>query len=245
MKKFIALFTVTLFAAFGVFGQKVESETISTPVTVNDTSYVSSPENGKLKKNKPKRDSSDFKKFEVFVGYSISNSKFKEYKRDTKLQSIQGLNANEFNKRKFFKRGFEVSGVYNFSRYFGAKGSFSMNFNKRKGRINNQRFTVKERLTSYLAGVQFKDNSEDAGAFRPFAHALIGVTNAKSSIKNCSAFGTPCPPSLNKRRFGFTSAFGGGIDIKLGGGVTLRAIQVDYRIGKVSRGFNFASGIVF
>ncbi len=192
---------------------------------------------------------SDNKKYEVFLGYSFENARFDEYKKDSGLKSVQSKLAdkNKFNKSELFKRGFEASGVYNFSRYVGGKATFSLHTNKRSGKINKKDFVVKERLINYLGGVQIKDNSKDAAAVRPFAHALIGVANTKSSLKNCTEFETKkkCPASLNKSTYGFTSKFGGGLDVKIDDNITFRAIQLDYQKGKISQGFGFSTGIVF
>ncbi len=245
MKKVLTLGAIMLFTAVGTFSQEKNAETVPMSDLGQITKLDNSKKENRTNTKKHVQSSSDYKKYEVFLGYSFANSKFKEYKRDTRLQAIQGLDKNTFNKRKYFKYGYEAAAVYNFSRYAGVKGSFSMNLNKRKGKINNKEFVVKERLTNYLGGIQFKDNSKDAGAFRPFAHVLAGASNARSKIKDCSGFGTPCPSSLNKSRYGYTVGVGVGLDIRINDKVMLRLIQVDYKRGKVSEGITFSAGIVF
>jgi hypothetical protein len=64
-------------------------------------------------------------------------------------------------------------------------------------------------------------------------------------LQDCSGFGTPCPASLNQKRYGLTYGGGAGLDIKVSDKVTVRAIQVDYLRGKVADGLRFSTGIVF
>lgn len=189
--------------------------------------------------------SGDFKKVEVSAVYSQADMKFREYSKDTLLRNNSTL-GNTFRKRDKFEKGAEFAGVYNFSRYLGARGAFSFNFNGRKGRINNQAFEVKERFTNYLVGIQLKDNKLDtANRFRPFGYVMAGLANTKSTLKNCSAFGTICPSSLNKSRTSLTGAIGGGLDIKITNNISFRAVQVEYQTGKINQGVKVSTGVVF
>lgn len=190
-------------------------------------------------------DSDDYKKYEISAVYSQADMKFKEYEKDGRLRSNSAL-GKTFRTRDKFKKGVEFSGVGNFSRYVGVKGSFSIGFNEREGRLNNQAFKVKERFTNYLVGIQLKDNSLDTNnRFRPFGYVMTGIANTKSSLKNCSAFGAICPGSLNKSRTGLVGVIGGGLDIKITKNIALRAIQIDYQVGKINEGVKVSTGIVF
>src|SRR5262249_40970776 len=64
---------------------------------------------------------SDYKKFEVYGGYSNNQV-------DTRLDTGNSVGAFFKDRRSF--NGFEASGVYNFSRYFGVKGDISGTYNK-------------------------------------------------------------------------------------------------------------------
>jgi Outer membrane protein beta-barrel domain len=187
----------------------------------------------------------DYAKFEVSATYSQALMKFKQYEKDNILRTNAAL-GNTFRKRDKSEKGVEFSAVANFSRYLGVKGSFSTNYNGRKGRINNQAFEVKERFNNYLVGVQIKDNNVGTdNRFRPFGYVMAGIANTKSSLKNCSAFGSVCPNSLNRSRKGAVGVIGGGLDIKITKNVSFRAIQADYQVGKVNEGFKVSTGIVF
>jgi hypothetical protein len=74
----------------------------------------------------------DIKKGEVFVGYSNGQI-------DTGVDS--GSSINDFFRDRENFNGFEVSGVYNLSRYFGVKGDFSAHFNSTRfnGRFRERR----------------------------------------------------------------------------------------------------------
>jgi hypothetical protein len=189
--------------------------------------------------------SDGYKKTEVFVGYTFSNSKVNQYDRDLPIVTNSSL-GNTFRRNEKFEKGLGASTSVNFSRYLGGKADFSFNFNKRKGRVNGQNFEVKERLATYTLGFQIKDNSKATKSrIRPFANILAGIGNTKSNLKNCAAFGSRCPDSLNKNRYGFVGIAGGGLDIKVSENVSFRVIQADYMFGKITKGWRFGSGIVF
>lgn len=193
---------------------------------------------------------SDYNKFEVYGGYSNGQV-------DKGFDSGNSLQAFFADRRSY--NGFEASGVYNFSRYFGIKADVSGTYNTRPtaftvpngdGTSSSVSFDHRRSLYNYLAGVQVKDNSSDA-RFKPFAHALIGVGNGRSSFRNvvCSG-GIDCTGVFDDAsQTGFAGAFGGGVDIKLSKKVDFRAIQVDYNPIKFDNGTDnnvrFGVGFVF
>lgn len=192
----------------------------------------------------------DYKKGEFFVGYSGNNV-------DTGFDD-EDL-GDFFDKRKTF-HGFEVSGVYNFSRYVGLKGDFSAGYNKTRFDFNippippepggQIAFDTNSSVYNYLAGIQIKDNSSEKRV-KPFAHILAGAGHARVKIKNLT-----CDPSIDCTGIsgtvletGFAGAFGGGLDIKLSDRVDLRLIQIDYNPirldGTTTNNFRFGIGFVF
>jgi hypothetical protein len=199
--------------------------------------------------------SSDYKKAEVFAGYSNGQI-------DTGADSGSSINAF-FRDRESFN-GFEVSGVYNLSRYIGLKGDFSAHFQRQNFNqvftdpVTGVNTTVSVRndnsLYNYLGGVQVKDNSR-SGTWKPFAHALVGAATARSKFKDLActtSTGTTCPAGFTNDTFsdtGFAGAFGGGLDIRLNDHIQIRAIQVDYnpvRVGGfTNHNARFSAGVVF
>ncbi len=243
MSKLLSITALMLFGTIGIFAQSVTTSTETNAVSsFNSKGPTKSPEVRKPRQQAASSD--DYKKAEVFVGYSISDSRLRLYNRDSRLQSVSRLDRT-FSTRDKFKRGFTIAANYNFARFVGAKAEFSFHSNDRTGRVATRNFTVKERLTNYLVGFQIKDNAKEGTRFRPFAQALIGFSISKTRLSDCSGFGTPCPTSLNQSRYGLTYGGGGGLDIKVNDKVTIRAIQVDYLRGKVADGLRFSTGVVF
>lgn len=184
------------------------------------------------------QDSSDgYKKAELFVGYSNARV-------DTGLGDFDDDLPFDVPERETF-HGFNVSGVYNVSRYFGLKTDVSGVYSNRgfafqvptvppasspggvigTGSIG---FETKNSIYNFLGGVQVKNNS-NSGRLKPFAHALIGAahTRVKISGLGCSP-GVDCSGIEGGSDTNFAAAFGGGLDIRLSKRIQLRVIQVDY-----------------
>ncbi|MDQ3920087.1 MAG: hypothetical protein M3348_16600 [Acidobacteriota bacterium] len=142
-----------------------------------------------------------------------------------------GANSQKFfcERRNF--NGFDASVTYNFTRYLGVKGDVT-------GHFRTERFVdafppatqvtdTRERLYNFLAGVQVKDNSR-AARFKPFAHALAGVARySERGRQSIDLF-----PEFNfvadDRVTAFALKVGGGIDIRAGRRIDIRAVEFDY-----------------
>lgn len=194
----------------------------------------------------------DYKKGEFFVGYSNGQV-------DTGVDS--GNDPIDFFRDRENFNGFNVSGVYNVSRFFGVKGDFS-------GTYNEDRFTgtfpgptdpvtisssIKNSLYNVVGGVQIKDNANE-GRIKPFAHVMAGVGHFRSKVGSITCTGEACEelPLLAPETFsenGFSGVIGGGIDFRLNNRIQIRAIQVDYnpiRIeGTTLNNVRIGAGIVF
>ena len=116
----------------------------------------------------------DYKKGEFYVGYSNGQV-------DTGLDS--GNSVNSFFRDRANFNGVNVSGVYNFNRYVGAKGDFSATFNNTRfseaivipggTTTSTVSFNTKNSLYNLVGGVQVKDNA-NSGVFKPFARGREG-----------------------------------------------------------------------
>lgn len=197
----------------------------------------------------------DYRKSEFFVGYSNQQV-------DTGADSNTGNGARDFFNDRIGFNGFEVSGVYNVSRYVGIKGDFSgayrrknLSFTTGAGTTaDTVRFKTTNSLYNVLGGVQIKDNANDTRV-KPFAHALVGVGyNRQKSRLSCTSGACPAFITANSAgntfsRAGLAGAFGGGLDIKINDRIDFRAIQVDYNPIQSDFGtannFRFGVGIVF
>jgi hypothetical protein len=191
--------------------------------------------------------SADYKKFEVFAGYSHNRV-------DT------GIGANDddiddfLDEREGF-HGFNVSATGNVTRYIGFKFDVSGHFKSRSvpfGTIASAA-DIDSQIYNFLGGVQLKDNSTDV-TFKPFAHALVGLGHVRAKVNFSNDFciaisPSPCPVDSTESENGFAGAFGGGIDIRASDKIDIRVIQVDYNPMRVSgttlHNFRFGVGIVF
>ena len=179
----------------------------------------------------------DYKKTEFFVGYSNEH--------------VEGADRS--------LHGFEVSGVYNFTRYIGVKGDFSAAFKTRRFTLPalagsptpfTATFRNTESLYNVLDGIQVKDNASKH-RLSPFAHALFGLGATRSKTGDFQCIPTACPPFATGTFSNtyFAAALGGGLDIKITKRLQLRVIQVDYN--PLHSGFGtrknvrISTGIVF
>ncbi|HKX83205.1 MAG TPA: outer membrane beta-barrel protein [Pyrinomonadaceae bacterium] len=189
--------------------------------------------------------SDDYKKFEVFAGYSnnLVESPFDEE---------DPLGDSSLSRSSF--HGFNTSAVVNLNRYIGLKADVSGNYKNRNFNFSTPegaiRFDTDESLYNFLGGVQIKNNSVDK-KFKPFVHALVGAGHLRVKVDNVS-----CPTGLDcgfitgrESTTGFAGAFGGGIDIKVNDHIDFRLVQVDYnpvRIeGMTQQNVRFGIGLVF
>jgi opacity protein-like surface antigen len=186
----------------------------------------------------------EISKGEFFAGYSINRVDFDET-GDSDVDEA-------FNEGRNFQ-GFNVSGVYNFSKYVGLKADVSghyKNFSANVPGFTNQP-KINASLYNVLGGVQVKNNSKERKV-KPFAHALFGVGIAKAKLNDAfcqEAFGTNCPAEFRESETAFSMAFGGGLDVRASRRVSFRVFQVDYnpirKDGQTTNNIRFSFGIVF
>lgn len=191
----------------------------------------------------------DYKKFEFFAGFSNGQV-------DKGFDS--GSSFGSFLRDRANFRGFNVSGVYNVSRYVGIKGDVSGTFNKARfslpvttGSATPQKivFDTASSLYNFLGGVQVKDNASKA-RFKPFAHAMVGVGYQEIKVKTVECpVGIACAGFTGSSKTGLAAAFGGGLDTRITKKLDFRAFQVDYNPIKFSSNTDhntrFGTGIVF
>lgn len=185
----------------------------------------------------------EISKGEFFAGYSINRIDVGS-SGDADIDDALGEGRNF--------QGFNVSGVYNVSKYFGLKADVSghyKNFGASVPGFTNQP-QINASLYNVLGGVQVKNNSKER-RIKPFAHALVGVgvTKAKLNDSFCrEAFGTTCPAEFRESENALAMAFGGGLDIRASRRVSFRVFQVDYnplrKNGETVNNVRFSFGIV-
>jgi len=190
----------------------------------------------------------DFNRYEIYAGWSQAQTKSNVEALDfsvggapaggysdlcsTATGEMLGTNSQKvFCDRRGFS-GFELGGTWNFNRWLGVSGSIARHTKDDRfvddfGGII-QTITTEERLTTFTAGVQLKDNSLSGSRFRPFAHALVGSARyTNEQAQTIDAF-----PQFNfvaeDRETSFTMKIGAGLDVRVAPHVDLRVIQVDY-----------------
>lgn len=190
----------------------------------------------------------ELKRTEFFAGYSNGQSG----DVGTTEGSFTGL-------RPTTQHGFNLSGVYNLTRYFGIKGDFSATYKDQDitststGDAGTQtiRYRANTSLYNFLGGVQFKDNGSTR-RLKPFAHALVGVGHRRIGFSDFEC--TPdqvCAAVVSGEtgRTGLAGAFGGGLDITIKKRIQFRMIQADYNpvrvFGRTEHNARFGAGIVF
>jgi hypothetical protein len=85
---------------------------------------------------------------------------------------------------------------------------------------------------NYLGGLQIKNNSKTK-KFKPFAHALAGVSRQTVKFKEFNQRDFAVYGKDTFTNTGMAMSFGGGIDIRLSRRIDLRVIQVDYNPVKI------------
>jgi opacity protein-like surface antigen len=111
--------------------------------------------------------------------------------------------------------GLEVSGTLNLKPWFGVKGDFSYHHGTALAASSAD-------FESYLFGSEFRR----PGRLSPFAHVLVGVVHESTSMESIAISIHNTLLGTNDTAFAF--AFGGGIDVKVKGPVSVRPFQVDY-----------------
>lgn len=135
-----------------------------------------------------------------------------------------GISSNDPDVNDFFSGRTGHSGVNasitgNLSKYVGIKFDVASYSKTTSDTFGTDPFSVKSRNTTFMGGVQFKNNLKDGPTVKPFAHILAGIAHQTlTSADFDSDF------SNNS----FTMAFGAGLDIKVHKHVDIRVIQLDY-----------------
>lgn len=110
--------------------------------------------------------------------------------------------------------GWNTSITGNVTKRFGIVADFNGNYGSELGLVR-----IKQTAHSFLFGPRF--SLSRGKRLTPFVYALVGVTRFQESA-------TISGQKLSQSDTGFSSALGGGLDVKVNDRVAIRAFQIDY-----------------
>ncbi len=195
---------------------------------------------------------SERNKVEFFGGFS-------HIRADTGLASedLGGEFDRSFGGR-FGAHGVNMSITGNVSKYVGVKFDFATHSRSDGVTFDGDAFNTNYRISNFLGGVQFKNNSKEGSRVRPFAHVLAGVAKQSVEVSGPALGPVFGDTSVKISENNFAMAFGGGVDVNVGKRVAIRVFQVDYNPtfvrgrefdefeldGKLQNNVRFSFGIV-
>lgn len=177
----------------------------------------------------PAQQVDEYPKNEVFVGYSYQSADINSLTPDPGRVGLHGVNL-EYTR--------------NVSSVIGITADFSGHVRREIFTTGAGEFSHDREQYNLLGGVQFKARNRSRAT--PFAHALLGGALFR-------AFSAELLPSSNTYFFddakSFAMALGGGLDIRAGRRISVRAVQADYNPTFFGQGrqdnFRVSFGVVF
>jgi hypothetical protein len=137
-------------------------------------------------------------KVEVFGGYSFDRAPVAG--EGPLTPCVMGVCPPEVVFSARSANGWEITGTYNANKWLGVSADF--------GGFYTPTFFGNFHLQTYLFGPQVRL----PGRFSPFAHALVGVASQAGGATSATTF---------------SSAIGGGVDLRLNHFVSVRLVQLD------------------
>ncbi len=186
----------------------------------------------------------DYSNWEFFIGYAherANNGADRLDRRGTAINSNGTTRRVDFVSERIPYNGVSAEVVANVHRNVGVVANFSATFANTDflDALSGQRFNA--RVSRYLLLIGPRFNWRNSSAFIPYAHALFGGARYNADARN----GNFSCPDTNETAFAM--ALGGGLDIKAGNHVDVRAIQVDYLpvffSHKREDGLRFSAGV--
>jgi hypothetical protein len=144
-------------------------------------------------------------KWDVFGGYSFSRASV----------------ANEPGVFPMILNGAQAAATYNFNKHIGATGEFAGYHHD----VDNVTINTQGYLFGPTGRIGFKKDKVSL-----FGDQLFGVTRFSFSAGAGSGCTTDCSPSFHS----FTMVSGGGVDVRLNKHFSLRPVQMEYFLQRVS-----------
>jgi opacity protein-like surface antigen len=168
---------------------------------------------------------SDYSNWEFFIGYAHERANNGADRLDARGQAINSNGSTsrvDLISERIPLNGFSTEMVANVHRNIGLVANFSATFGNTEftNALTGRRFNAHMSRLLLLGGPRF--NWRNSSPFIPYAQALFGVARYQSDFKN-NDFTSP-----DTHETAFAMALGGGLDIRAGNHVDIRAAQVDW-----------------
>jgi opacity protein-like surface antigen len=145
-------------------------------------------------------------------------------------------------------RGWNASVNYNLNSILGVKADFSGHYNNRTYGfgvpVDIASYEVREKDYTFLFGPQFSYRKNER--IVPFAHVLLGVRRRTISTSLYDIGFETINDSFSDNAF--STAFGGGLDLKLTKRMAVRLVQADYLLsrfyGRTQNNLRIGTGLV-
>lgn len=180
--------------------------------------------------------SGDYKKLEVFAGYTIDQDQREPNERFTSVLGFTPAQLQAFFGRPFNTNsgrtkmnGLNVSATGYVTKNFGITGDFSAAFKNETQPVGTQGSAARRRKFNFLAGPQYK--FRNSSRVEPFARALFGVARLSTRLRPDNTGITIAGltvEQIDDNYTAFAMGIGGGLDVRINKRVKLRLIQVDY-----------------
>ncbi|MFN2493114.1 MAG: outer membrane protein [Pyrinomonadaceae bacterium] len=187
---------------------------------------------------------SDYSNWEFFIGYAHERANNGADRLDARGRSVSASGATSrvdfVSERRPFN-GVTAEAVANVHKNVGLVTNFAATFADEDfvDRLSGRTFNARLSRYTLLFGPRY--NWRNSSPFLPFVHALFGATRYHADFRNDDF---TCPDT---NETAFAMALGGGLDIRAGNHVDIRAAQVDYLpvffSHKREDGLRFSAGV--
>jgi opacity protein-like surface antigen len=187
---------------------------------------------------------SDYSNWEFFIGYAHERANNGADRLDIRGRAINPNGSTrrvDFVSERIPYNGVTTEVVANVTPHIGLVTNFAATFANTDlvDALTGQRFRARVSRYTLLFGPRY--NWRNSSPFIPYAHALFGVARYQAKFHDNDF---TCPDTSDTA---FAMALGGGLDIRAGSHVDIRAAQVDYLpvffSHKREDGLRFSAGV--
>jgi hypothetical protein len=168
---------------------------------------------------------SDYSNWEFFIGYAHERANNGADRLDQRGRAINPNGSTsrvDFVSERIPYNGVSTELVANVHRNVGLVANFSATWGNTEfvDALSGRRFSAKVSRYLLVGGPRF--NWRNSSPFIPYGHALFGAARYQADFKNDNF---TCPDT---NETAFAMVLGGGLDIRAGRHIDIRAAQVDY-----------------